>query len=63
MVFTEEPTCKCGIYYKERITYRAIDDLPSCIIYPSRCTKCEGLITPDQREERAKHIDVMLKIL
>ena len=63
MVFPEESTCRCGIYYEEHITYRAIDDLPPIIVYPPRCTKCGGLITPDQKEARVRHIGIALEIL
>jgi len=63
MIFPEEPTCRCGIYYEEQITYRAIDDLPPAMLYPPRCTKCGGLITPYQAEERAKHMGRALEIL
>lgn len=63
MVFPEEAICRCGIYYEEQITYRSRDDLPPQIIYPPRCTKCKGLITLYQKEERAKHMDMALEIV
>lgn len=63
MVFPEEPTCSCGTYYGEQIIYRAIDALPPWHMYPPRCTKCGGLITPYQRKERANHISRALAIL
>lgn len=62
MVFPEEAVCSCGIYYEEQVTYRAIDDFPPWIVYPPRCIKCGGLITPDQRERRAEHISRALEI-
>lgn len=63
MIFPEELTCSCGIHYEEQITYRAIDDLPPFFVSPPRCAKCRGLITPDQREERANHISRALEVL
>lgn len=62
MMFLDDTSCSCGIYYAEMITYRAIDDPPPFMLYAPRCVRCNGLITPDQREERAEHIRRALEI-